>query len=259
MKCALLLVAAARMASADPAHFVTLDRQDESSRAGVEASKLFFPSRTGTLLRFDVHGQWVDPGRGAGAYASAPVMFASDDGETQTALGDVELGGIFIPRFEESNFTLIVHGGVTLPTQDESSSPRALDVAQARLTDLFDGEPEGVTVRLGVSPLTRRGRWFTRADLGVDVNVSSKFRDEPNLVRVNVGAGAALGDLALMVETTNLVALGDHSGWFSNGALSARFDAGPVQPYAALVVALITGFSTDMDEAVTVGIEARLP
>src|SRR5689334_17231486 len=121
----------------DAAHFVTIDRQDETSRVGVEGSKLLLSSGQTTQLRFDVHGQWLDPGSGAGVYLSAPVSYASaGDSESgrQTALGDIELGGTYLPRVMESNVAIVVHAGLTLPTQDEPSSNNAFRNGLSRVT-----------------------------------------------------------------------------------------------------------------------------
>jgi hypothetical protein len=51
---------------------------------------------------------------------------------------------------------------------------------------------------------------------------------------------------------------GSDPAWIDTAALSARFDAGAVQPYASLVFGLDDDARDVMDEAITVGVEGRL-
>jgi hypothetical protein len=260
----LLVVTVPALAAADPDHFVTMDRQDASSRAGVEVSKLFYPDSTTTNglsgLRFDIHGQYITP-NAIGIYLTAPIGHISGTGDSETALGDVEVGGVFIPQLADSNMKLVIHAGLTLPTQSKDLNPLLTSAytMPARLADYYLIVPEGLSLRAGVSPIIKSGQVFFRGDLGFDANLSAADgSDAKNALRVNAGAGLDLGVAAVMVESTNLYVSGNNGGWVNSGAVSARFDGGSVYPYAAIVVGLDDDIRQIMEEAVTVGLEGRL-
>src|SRR6185503_15647670 len=156
-------------AGAEPG-FIQMDRQDQYSRFGLEAAYLVLddPLDDVTSLRFDVHGQYVMPG-GFGFYGAMPITHASADGGSGTGIGDIEVGGIFIPRMSNPDLTLVVHGGVTVPIASEDGDDllaNALGIA-ARPTDLVQIIPKGLTLRLGISPIFRSGQLFGRIDGGL--------------------------------------------------------------------------------------------
>lgn len=244
------------------AHFVTLDRQDDSSRAGIEASRVFFqPSGPGEsyALRFDAHGQWFDPDHGAGAYVTIPVAYR--DATATTAVGDAEAGGMLVEHLGGRN-VVVLHAGITLPTQSASSDARQAseDAAYARISDYYLTIPGGLSLRVGVSPIIRDGIVFARADVAVDtVGTSDAVSSVPTLLRLDAGVGVDLGAAAVTVESANLLGIssGGEVGGAHTGAVAARFDAGSVQVYGAYV--LLLGSTDIANDAVTVGIEARLP
>src|SRR4051794_32988560 len=94
--------------------FTTMDRQDTDSAIGFEAAFVDDNGLGGDLVRFDVHGQGVGPS-GFGLYGSLPFATLSGPNGAAT-VGDAELGGIFIPRLRRSNFTLVLHAGLSVPT-----------------------------------------------------------------------------------------------------------------------------------------------
>lgn len=270
-----LVVLIPAVAAADPDHFVTMDRQDSSSRAGFEVSKLFYDNGSGigganiSGLRFDLHGQYVTP-NAIGVYLTAPIGHVSADAggtsQSYTALGDLEVGGIFIPQLTSSNVKLVLHGGVTLPTQSKDQNNQAASAltGYARLTDLYLAVPEGFSLRLGVSPIIKSGQVFFRADLGIDTNLSAaQGSDVKTIIRANFGVGLDLGVASVMFESANSYVSGNNNrnfgqSWANTGAISARFDGGTVYPYAALVFGLDDDVRMIMDEAITIGLEGRL-
>jgi hypothetical protein len=262
---ALAIALAPAVAVADsPDHFVTLDRQDDSSRAGIEFSKLFLPDNINTNgvsgLRFDLHGQYMTP-NAFGVYLTAPIGYISGNNTSATALGDLEVGGIFIPQLSQSNLKLVIHAGLALPTQSSDADKEAASAltATARLTDFYLAVPEGMSLRAGISPIFRSGQVFFRADLGFDANLSTARNvTASNVVKVNFGAGIDLGIAAIMAESVNILTTGNNGAWVNTGALSARFDGGSVYPYAALVFALDDDSKAIMNDALTLGIEGRL-
>ncbi len=261
------------LAAADPDHFVTLDRQDASSRAGLEVSKLFYDgAQTSGAndisgLRFDLHGQYLTP-NAMGVYVTVPMGHVSGGGQSYSSVGDLEVGGIFIPQLTASNVKLVLHGGITLPTQskDQTNALATAFTVYPRLTDIYLAVPEGLSLRLGVSPIVKSGQVFFRADLGFDANLSStQNADVKNMVHANAGVGIDLGVASVMVESANVYVTGNNNpngafgdSWANTGAVSARFDGGSVYPYAAIVVGLDHDVRTIMDEAITIGLDASL-
>jgi hypothetical protein len=172
-----------------------------------------------------------------------------------------EVGGIFIPQLSSSDFKLVLHGGITLPTQSKDMNPFTTSALTVwpRITDFYQVIPEGFSLRLGVSPLIKSGQVFFRGDFGVDANLSeAQGFDAKTVVHVNAGMGVDLGIASIMVESANVYLNDNNGNWINTGAFSARFDGGSVYPYAAIVVGLDDDVRKIMDEAITVGLEGRL-
>jgi hypothetical protein len=250
--------------------FVTMDRFDETSRAGGEISYLF-PHNAGdqsvTAMRFEGHGQYVDPASGFGGYAQLPLSYVSGGGQSETGVGDLEVGGIYCPRLTSPNVALVIHAGLTLPTgsTDFNSLEANLVGSLARLDDFYDIVPHGLSLRIGVSPIVRSGNVFARLDLGFDSNISGyEGTNVESVLRVNVGGGVDLGTVALMAELVNIHAntnsnpgsTGDQ--WLNEAAVSARMRSGNVQPYLALVLPIDHDSHQILDAAITAGIEASI-
>ena len=255
-----LTVAAPAVASAGPDHFVTIDRMDDSSRAGVDVA-VQVDTPDATFLRLDAHGQYVDPASGLGGYLTAPIGHAAGGGESYTSLGDVEAGVLYSPRLSNPDLKVVLHGGLTLPTAPSDNDHLLTNVYTVgpRLTDFYLVVPEGWSLRLGVSPIVRSGALFARADVGLDVNLhAAQGENVDSVVRVDAGAGIDLGDAALMAELTNIHVNGDGGDWLDTGALTLRGEVGTVQPYAAFVVGLDDDARDLIHEAITVGIDGRL-
>src|SRR5215510_14724592 len=87
---------AARAEDARTPGFVTIDREDAASRGGVEAAYVRLKDDPNTtLLAFDAHAHYVDPGTGLGEYATIPAGYATGGGLSENAVGDGELGWVF--------------------------------------------------------------------------------------------------------------------------------------------------------------------
>lgn len=253
-RCALFVAVAVAptTALAQPARFVTLDRQDGDSFAGIEAAGVVPASYEApvlsTAVRLDLHDELALTPKWGEYWA---MSFSYGGG--RTALGDAELGGQFTHHVGEH--TIVAHAGFTLPTAGDPDLGN-YEAATVRLTDTITSRRLETAARGGVSDLVRSGRWFARVDLGVDVGSS------PLVMRANAGIGIDLTSTALMLESTNAAfidSLGVYGKYFvDTAALSARFSAGNLQPYAAF------GFGIDSDgrsavrAALTVGIDARV-
>lgn len=255
---------------ADPTRapgFVTMLRQDANSRVGADLTYFVFDNDTdATLLRFDIHGQYVDPVSGAGFYAQVPIAYltgagssVSGSGESETAVGGIELGGIYIPKLSTPGLGLVLRAGLTLPNApDDDSGLIGLIATFMRPIDVYAQFPKASTLRLGVSPIIRSGQFFARADLGLDVNVYVDEGDtvDPGLV-VDVGVGIDLGSAAIMGEITTLAVTGDGGDSLTSAAISAR-GTGSVQPYGALLIPVDDDVSDVFDLGLLFGVEGRL-
>jgi hypothetical protein len=238
----------------DPAHFVTLDRQDEVSRIGVEASVLVPDQYTNTpadvAVRLDVHGEYVG-GNGWGFYGSLPAGYANNI-SWGIGVGDAELGLLYVAHAADW-LTLVPHASIVLDTGPTSGhSVDALRVAfPSRETDVFEGSRGGNGFRGGISPLVRSGNVFARLDLDVWKNQAG------TIVQVNAGVGAIFGRVALMAESSNYSYTPDIF-IIDSAALAVRWDDGRVAPYGALVFGLDQSARAEMDEAITAGAEIAL-
>jgi hypothetical protein len=191
-----------------------------------------------------------------------PISYASGNGESGTGIGDIEVGGIFLPRMTNPDFQLVVHGGVTLPTGSDDPddfTANALGLG-ARPTDLVQIIPSGLTLRLGVSPIFRSGQLFGRIDGGLDLNLDNEGDNNADpIIRLNVGGGYDLGAGAIVGELINVISTdGDASDQMANAfAIGFRGAAGNLRPYGGLTVPLDSDdFASDF--AITAGLEGLL-
>jgi hypothetical protein len=219
-----------------------------------------------TLLRFDAHGQYISQASGLGGYLSVPFTYASGNNDSISSLGDIEVGGLFLPAgIRSSSFMLVLRGGLTLPTASDAFDKAIVGLAGTltRLTDYYQVIPQGTSLRLGASPIFTSGNLFGRVDLGLDLNLdNSSDKSAHTFLRFNLGGGIwATPDVAITAELSTLTDLdGDNNADnnLANFALGARFRAGTVQPYIGLVLPLDNDVSDDIDFGFTVGVDAPL-
>jgi hypothetical protein len=257
----------------DAAHspgFVTMDRMDGTSRAGGEVSYMF-PDHNGsndvTAMRFEGHVQYVSPS-GLGFYAQVPLAYVSEGNQSDTPLGDLEVGGVFVPpQLVKPNGAVVLRLGVTLPTGGNSAIDAATSdiVSATRINDVYDLLPEGVSIRAGMSYLYRSGNVFGRIDGGLDVNHSvTGNASVHSVMRLNAGLGVDLGKVAIMGELVNLDDLGSNNAalsgpkWINTAAVSMRIFSGGVQPYVAAVIPLDDDANKYMTAALTLGIDGLI-
>ncbi|HTR53005.1 MAG TPA: hypothetical protein VMJ10_20060 [Kofleriaceae bacterium] len=250
--------------------FVTMDRFDASTRFGAELSYLFPDHISGdlTAARADLHGQYVDPRSGLGVYGALPMAYVSASAPgspsmSYTAIGDLELGGLYLPRMMTPNVALVLRAGIALPTGASGMNEELSNTLGAftRLDDLYLSIGGGLSGRFSGSLLVRQGQLFARIDGGIDANKSNSNQGNIDAVaHFNAGAGIDVGQLAVMGEFVNLYDVGSTSNasgssWIDAAALSIRFHSGQLQPYAAFVIPLDDDANALMSYALTVGIE----
>jgi hypothetical protein len=266
-------VAAADVMVGDAAHiphFVQIDRYDATSVVGGDLTYVALDGDLAddvTVMRVQLGGRYVDQQSRIGGYANIPVTYASGNDDSVTGIGNLEIGGLMLPKVGDGQTTLVLHAGITLPTgssaDDDGFFANAFSTL-ARPQDAYLSLPKGTSLRLGISPLFRSGNVFGRFDLGFDINLDVDGNaDTDPVMHLNAGVGVDLGNVALMGELSNVYVFDDNDDRdFSDRllnvlALSARFAAGNALPYVSLMVPLDD--TTDaVDFALTAGIEAKL-
>ena len=223
----------------------TLDRGDGITRLGLDFGAVFTDDDIvgiDAALRFDVFGQFVAYS-GLGLYGSLPISVLVAEGDNDSALGNLEVGGLYV--IDSPTMSFVFRGGVALPTSADDDIEEILANllgTWSRLTDVAQAVPNATYVRLAFSPVYHDGGLFLRADVGVDLEVKEHENtiavapgDDPdNLVRVNVGGGIDLGTVAVMAELVNLASSSSYESdddLIHTFAVSARFMGQSLQPY----------------------------
>ncbi|HSN28281.1 MAG TPA: hypothetical protein VLT45_18475 [Kofleriaceae bacterium] len=228
------------------AHFLTLDRQDGSSRAGAEVSHTFDTSRAD--LRTDAHGQYYDEDLGVGGYVSVAGRLGSTETGARNFIGNTE-AGLMTAASDENNQTVALHIGALIPTTYAFTTNAKATSApfDARLTDASQSYgARAYGVRAGLSFMRRDGRTFSQLDLG------GELVNTTNSVHVNGGLGIDFGDVALVFESTNGNAT---SHWTDEGAIGVRAAVGPVQPYAAAIGGIVENGGSKVYLAAVLGLD----
>jgi hypothetical protein len=227
----LVALALAAPAAAEPT-FVTLERADRGTRFGIQSSFQLYPHFSDNYgLRFELYfhhapGAW-------GAYGHFAVGHIFGQGDSVTALANLEGGGYYVARLDAAT-DLVFHFGASLPTASEADDAFTTNVLThvERNYDLVDALPDDGVVNLGLTlrrPLGARG--FVQADLAMDVGLGGAHAP---IVHLNLGAGVWLGSVALLAEAAALTVEGHQ---LASLALGARFRAA-ANPHVAYVMAI---------------------
>jgi hypothetical protein len=251
--------------------FAVIDQTNVSSGGGLEMSYIGLDSSLGedapTLLRFAANARYVDAARGVGGYVRLPFAYArSSSGgmsDTVTDLGNIEIGGIYSPRFNQRGTGVILRAGITLPTGESGEAATVGTIASfAAFPDLYNALPRATTLKLGLSPVFRAGAVFARLDFGLDWNLDANRAALGKVLHFDAGVGADLGPFAVMLESANATVFSEQMNGSASTAdvlgISARYTSGQVSPYLAVVIPLdedLTGF---LSVAVTAGAQFRL-
>ncbi len=249
-------------ATADDNHgFVNIQRFDATSRVGVDLTYFVLDpdlEANAMFLRYDPHLQVFDPTSRAGGYLQVPITSLIGDSDTISALGDLEIGGFYMPRLSSPNLAIVVHGGLVLPTARDHEYFRDALSGFLRPHDFYQTIPQGTSIRAGVSTLVREGLLIARVDAGIDDNVHSGLDAEYDpAVHLNVGLGVDLGDASLAAELSALNHFTEGIDLLAVSALSARLRTRYVQAYGALLVPLSSQVRDSIYLGLTIGIEGQ--
>ncbi len=196
------------------ASFVTMDRGSAGSRVGGALSISLLGDEAGdtTGIRLDAFGQHELTSAPISIYWAVPLSIASVSDSTETGLGNMEGGALYVmPAFGHS---IVLRGGITLPTADAGPGFGAnVSGVFSRLTDFASISPETLWLRASGSAMRQLGRLFYRVDVGLDLPLSSADGfDAKTLLRINGAAGFQLSSLTItgeLVTTGRLASDGD--------------------------------------------------
>lgn len=257
--------AASGSASSDRAPaFVTLDRGNTTSYGDASLATSFFDGEDPDFnMRLDLYGQIVFGG-GTGGYFSLPVSYLANNDESETALGNLEVGGLHNLQLNP-NTILVLRGGITLPTAADDIEGLVTNLANShvRLTDFIAVYPDTSALRVATSAVHTSGKVVFRVDGGFDIPLSSpEGADSDPIVRLNLGFGVMAGQATfsgelVSVGKTGEVGLGEDRTLHSIAA-AARFDFGAAQAFGAVVLPLdANGTTFEVDLSLIAG--ARIP
>jgi hypothetical protein len=260
---ACVLAALGGPVAAQPAgEFMTLDRGDHESRAGLFVGLLHLEDTDFDegALRLEVHGQHVEP-NGLGGYVAIPIhmVIGTEEGQDGATLAGVEVGGLLVRRLALGQ-ELALRAGLVLPTAEGDEFDEFVVnffAVQARLTDLVQAAPQTSTVRLGASWLGSLPGVIYRIDGGADVPLFTTLEgvelDRDPLLRLNGAVGIEFGPGTLAFELVNLLLtegeggdFGDRS--FSNAGVSLGLAVATLRVQGGLFLSVDSALEDDQDE-----------
>lgn len=237
--------------------FAILDRGDGISRLGLDLGLVLVdPPPSDAAMRLELFGQALWP-VGLGVYGAFPVARSIGASDDETALGDLELGGLFVLHRPDISF--VFRGGIALPTAGDEPLEVTINflATQVRLTDIAMIHPDAFYARLAFSPLVHLSNLFLRADLGADLPIEDELQAD-TLLRLNLGAGVDLGLVALMAELANLATtedFGDGEHFLHSFALTARFMGELLQPHISVGLPLDKTLRDQVDLFLAAGLQ----
>lgn len=222
----------------------TLDRGDGISKIGLDIgfSSIDDPPYD-AALRFELWGQYITD-VGLGFYGMVPLSrsFGGQGGSdpeasNATSLSDIELGGLYVMKGRTLSW--VFRAGVVFPTATDGRDEYLTRyyATAPRLTDLVLVSDDW-WLRLSISPLIHKRRFFARGDVGIDINLGSYY----HYLRANAGVGVDAGPVAVAVELTTTAAIDNgldprflgEEDLFHSLALTLRFMVGRFQPFLAI-------------------------
>ena len=236
----------------------TMDRFDGQTKLATSLSYLGVDDSDVTALHFDLYGQYM-AAQGFGGYGTIGLNYVSNDGESEDALGNIEVGGLYlIPGATP----IVLRGGLVIATADDEDLFTNLIGAFARFTDYPQYIGSTTWLRLSAHPIIRRGNAFFKADGGIDIPIDDDDLDLSANVRVNIGGGIETGGVAIMGELVNTYFTdGDLDDQLVNTvAITGRFmQGGAFQPAVSFVLPLDDEYNDAVDWVLILGLEYVLP
>jgi hypothetical protein len=258
LSASLLLVVAVPAAAdtADQPVFAIMDSSADPSHVAADLAMSIQDGEDGMLMRTNLRGQFVTlDGFGGYAAIAASTLAVNESDQSDTAVGNLELGGVYQYRGSATS-TVGLRVGLILPTGTDIGDESVGGLWHGRSTVLVRPAdfPTAVTdttwLRVGVSPTFEERGFFARLDLGFDIPV---LEDDDELDdgddtdeafgHVNVGVGYIQDRVSGTLELQNVFTMSDPDPdlgerFFHVGAMSVRYHAGSVAPFVALSMPL---------------------
>ena len=216
-------------------------------------------------FRFDLHGRFIlSPN--IGLTLSFPISALKIDSEIplgdqeELAIGNIDAGLFFVIPVGAPETSLVVRGGLTLPTASEDGGgivSNFFAASVARITDVILAEPKLVAFRGAVSLIHDAPGLTLRFDGGVDLPIATTIDDvdveNDPLFRLNAGAAIGGGPTRFVVEIANLAnenSFEEEGEIISQLGLGLTTDAAPWIIGASYVLLLDSAFEDDIDGTV---------
>jgi len=247
------------LASADErGSYVTLDRTGSDNVVGLAVSAHFI-NETGApdvAIRENLFGRYVDSS-GFGAYGQFSVAHAFGNGNSESAVGDLELGGLYVAKLDA--FDLVGRLGVGLPTASSSLTGLVTNFVGSldRVEDYALIAAHTLWLRPGLALRFGDRSFFAQLDGGIDVPIKTEDGGATDPVfRASAGVGTNQGPIALTGEVANFVVSSNGTFHYHSFAASARYAAGPLQPFVAYALTLAYDDSDHMTvHSLTAGLQ----
>jgi hypothetical protein len=222
--------------------FVVLDREGTTSAVGLDIGMFFIKDVEGVDmgLRENLWGRYVSP-MGLGGYAQIAFAQLTGSADTEAAVSDLELGGLYVLAVDGSadvTFRL----GFGIPTAPDSGAAVFSNVYTfpIRIHDTALIFPHALWIRPGVGIRAGSRRLFAQLDAGVDIPIKTEDNGPTHVIgHLNGGIGTRQGPVALTLEFatvgSKIVDENDFQ-FFHNLGVSFRYVEGNVQPFIAYVL-----------------------
>jgi hypothetical protein len=245
--------------------FVSLPREDGTSKLGIDVGLTSFDDGIffeGTAIRLDPYAEYVVTD-GLSAFANVPLASIEANGDRESALGNVTVGGA-LRREVSPELTLIASGALALPTASDDDVLVSYLGTFVRETDFALIAPDHLVLRPHATGQLRRDKLLAQVGGGLDIGIATDGGDSLDpLLRLSAAAAYDLGKVSLGGELVALVNTGDEEGAFEERsigtlALSARGTFGNLAPFGALVIPLDEEIRDVANVMLSVGLEYRL-
>jgi hypothetical protein len=162
-----------------------------------------------TFLSLVLRGQYVTP-QGLGGYVSLPLGYTSGNGDSETSIGNLELGGLFVIN-NKPDLDFYLRGGVALNTADDDGTllvPLATIVP--RLTDALTTGFDSNWLRAAGGLRLTSGVIALGGHLGIDVATDSQ--DDDAILTLAGSVGIVMPTFGLSAGLALLQDIGDDTG-----------------------------------------------
>ena len=164
-----------------------------------------------TLLGFTAHGQYITP-TGLGGYASLPFTYVSDDNNSETGLGNIELGALYAIRSSPTVDILLRAGAAINTADDDIGIGGPFSQLAPRLTDAYTTGLDTTWARAKGQVRYAERDLSLGASAGFDVPIGGALEDQESfdgLLNLAVSVGLDQQSFALSFGLSMIHALVD--------------------------------------------------